>query len=72
MKKLILASLAAATLLVGAGLTQSANAAVQCWFGPLGILRHCAYTEPLGPAYYLPPPVSPPYYYYYYSPYVGY
>ncbi|HVH77288.1 MAG TPA: hypothetical protein VM755_20420 [Stellaceae bacterium] len=45
MKKLILATVAAASLLSGSALlTQPAHAAVRCWWNGWG--RHCAYTHP--------------------------
>lgn len=45
MKKLIMAGVAAATLLTG-GLvvTQPANAAVRCWYN--GPFRHCTFVGP--------------------------
>jgi hypothetical protein len=73
MKKLILAGIAATTLIAGgAAMTQPAHAQMQCLSGPLGILRTCTYIGPVGGPLYVPPP--PPYYSpppppYYYGPY---
>lgn len=53
MKKLILATVAAASLLsAGALLTQPAHAAVRCWWA--GGVRHCVYTHPAPRRYYHP------------------
>jgi hypothetical protein len=73
MRKLLLASFAAVTLMVGAGLTQPAHAQAYCWSGPLGILHGCGYGP--GPAWGYPAYAPPPYPYYgnpYYAPYYGY
>ena len=70
MKKLVLASIAAATLIVGATVTQPAHAQA-CWSGPLGIMHGCTYGP--GPGYAYGPGYPGPYYapppYPYYGPY---
>jgi hypothetical protein len=64
MTKTGFASLAVATLIIGASLARPASAAVQCWSGPLGILQHCLYVGPdyFGPGYYPYYPPPRPYY----------
>jgi len=53
MKKLILATVAAASLLSGSALlTQPAHAAVRCWWS--GPVRHCVYTHPAWRYYHHP------------------
>ena len=51
MKKLILAAVAAASLLTGSALlTPPAHAALRCWWS--GPFRHCVYTHPHAWRYY--------------------